>query len=468
MVSGRHQKSLFAPYLEGAARVAAPCAHFGTCGGCLLQDFAYSDQVRAKAAFLRTIYAREVAVHAAPQPLGYRSRMDYVYAFGKLGLRERGQYRYVTDVHDCHLLPEHARFIFKAARELVLASGLRAYNYLRHEGYLRYLVIRHSLSTQETMLILTTAAADEETAARTQQLMAALLAIAGVTSVHWTVQADKTDVSVGEQREYLGQEHITDNIGGIPFRIGPKTFFQGNTRGASDLFTRAVAHAHGKTLDLYCGVGVLSLLALAQPAVASVVGVEENAASIEAARENTQSLSSVSDDERCGALAARPSQEESGPITVTLRGRSRVARPFDTLQGSATGEGGAKGDAAEGEGNFDGDVVEHLSVAEHQSSRSISFFAMKVQEYLAQLESADTFDTVICDPARPGLGPVVCEQLRRLAPRTIIYISCNPLTHKEDIDRMCASGAYTVDVLEGYDLFPQTAHVEVLSVLTRS
>ncbi|MGQ9547715.1 MAG: 23S rRNA (uracil(1939)-C(5))-methyltransferase RlmD [Roseiflexus sp.] len=73
------------------------------------------------------------------------------------------------------------------------------------------------------------------------------------------------------------------------------------------------------------------------------------------------------------------------------------------------------------------------------------------------------FDIVITDPPRTGLGPDVCRELLRLRPQRIVYISCNPLTQRDDV-RMLAE-AYCPVSLQGYDMFPHTPHLESLAVL---
>jgi 23S rRNA (uracil-5-)-methyltransferase RumA len=73
------------------------------------------------------------------------------------------------------------------------------------------------------------------------------------------------------------------------------------------------------------------------------------------------------------------------------------------------------------------------------------------------------FDIVIADPPRTGLGPDVCRELLRLRPQRIVYISCNPLTQRDDV-RMLTE-AYRLTSLRGYDMFPHTPHLESLAVL---
>lgn len=77
--------------------------------------------------------------------------------------------------------------------------------------------------------------------------------------------------------------------------------------------------------------------------------------------------------------------------------------------------------------------------------------------------ASGAFDIVIADPPRTGLGPDVCRELLRLRPQRIVYISCNPLTQRDDV-RMLAE-AYRLVSLRGYDMFPHTPHLESLAVL---
>ncbi|HIH24398.1 TPA: class I SAM-dependent RNA methyltransferase [Candidatus Woesearchaeota archaeon] len=392
----KERKEAFLSLLKSSPTVQPPCPHVTDgCGGCLLQQYPYEDQARAKELYLESVYKRPMRLHAATDPLGYRSRMDYVCAFGKMGLRKRGRYAQVIDVKDCLLLPDFARAAYREAREFLLASGLTPYNYIRHEGFLRYLVVRASHATRQVMLIATTVlpkTPDDEH--RVHDVLEGLLTLTqkhGVVSVHWTISDAMTDLSVGEEYWHCGEEGIIDEIAESRFLITPQTFFQGNTLMASVLFDRSMRFVRGDVLDLYCGVGVLAILAAQEDDVGSVVGVEMNARSISMANDNMRRNGVTAD--KCAFVCA---------------------------------------DAA---------------------------------AYLASEVGKRHFNTIICDPNRPGLGPTGCALLIAYAPERIIYISCNPLSHIEDLARLCT--AYDIIELEGYDLFPQTPHIEVLSVLAK-
>jgi tRNA (uracil-5-)-methyltransferase len=377
----KDRKDAFMQLLEKEPVREPPCRHFKEgCGGCLMQQHAYGSQLKAKAQYLAQVYGVAVPVHAAKEELGYRNRMDFVTAFGKNGLRKRGKYAHVVDIKDCLLLPEKERELHRRVRQMTADHGLKDYNYIRHDGFLRYTVIRTSRHTGETMIIFTTAKPDDEEGFK--EFLALVHRETGVRSVWWTRSDGKADQSVAELFWHAGDDHIIDEIAGKRFMIRPGTFFQANTVMAGELFMRAAGFVEGNTLDLYCGVGVISIIVSGN--ASRVVGVEINEQSVATAKENAK-LNGA----RCEFVAA--------------------------------------------------DAASWLS------------------------QSPERFDTVICDPARAGLGKDACRLLLSQEPKRIIYISCNPLTHKDDLAIL--QEKYEVKLLEGYDLFPQTPHIEMLSVL---
>ena len=379
----KDRKNAFLQLLEAQPVRDPPCTHFKEgCGGCLMQQYNYDAQLHAKRAYLKSIYGHDVPLHASPDELGYRNRMDFVTAFGKNGLRQRARFAQVVDIRDCLLLPQKERELHQEVRELVMQHSIKDYNYIRHEGFLRYTVIRTSRHTGETMLIFTTAKPDDEESFK--QFLTLVYEKTKVKSLWWTRSDGKADLSIAQPHWHIGADHIIDEIAGKRFKISPNTFFQANTVMAGRMFSKAAQYVQGDTLDLYCGVGVISVI-VAEKAN-TLVGVELNEHSVRMAKENAK-LNGVD----CEFIAA---------------------------------------DAA---------------------------------KWLAQSERR--FDTVICDPARAGLGKDACKLLLAQEPARIIYISCNPLTHKDDLSIL--SQKYELKTLEAYDLFPQTPHIEVLSVLER-
>lgn len=96
---------------------------------------------------------------------------------------------------------------------------------------------------------------------------------------------------------------------------------------------------------------------------------------------------------------------------------------------------------------------------------NVSSIAADVGDFL-RTHPPGSFASVVADPPRTGLGPEVCTGLLRLAPRRIVYVSCNPLTQVADIGSLLP--AYRLTALHGYDMFPHTPHLETLAVLDRA
>ncbi|HPP48557.1 MAG TPA: 23S rRNA (uracil-5-)-methyltransferase RumA, partial [Spirochaetota bacterium] len=133
-------------------RIEPPCMYAGNCGGCALQYVDYSTQLEIKKEYCNTLLNTVATIDAIEPsiPLGYRNRMDYVTAFGKIGLRRRGSFKHVVDLHDCLLLQDKSRRIFAIIREKL--SGVQDYDYLVHKGYLRYVVLRQGFNTGQVMV----------------------------------------------------------------------------------------------------------------------------------------------------------------------------------------------------------------------------------------------------------------------------------------------------------------------------
>jgi 23S rRNA (uracil-5-)-methyltransferase RumA len=113
-------------------------------------------------------------------------------------------------------------------------------------------------------------------------------------------------------------------------------------------------------------------------------------------------------------------------------------------------------------------VGESVRLARENSARAGYDHIIVVEADVAHALRAQTsgaFDVVVADPPRTGLGPDVCRELLRLRPQRIVYVSCNPLTQRDDIHAL--QSGYRLVLLQGYDMFPHTPHLESLAVLDR-
>ena len=145
---------------------------------------------------------------------------------------------------------------------------------------------------------------------------------------------------------------------------------------------------------------------------------------------------------------------------------------------ASAGSGGAVADLYAGVGLFSALVAGRFDrvVAVESSARSLSFaarnaapdaleaFPMTVEQWISAGAAGGPFDAVIVDPPRPGLGGEVRTWLVSAQPRTLVYVSCNPVTLARDLGEL-ARGGFTVDDLRLFDFTPQTSHVEAVAVL---
>jgi len=358
----------------------APCPHFQDCGGCTLQDVAYSEQLRAKKQVLQEMLQRDVVIHPSPSPYHYRHRMDYITAFGKVGLRKRGDGKSVVNLGECHLVRDRISVLLPRIQEWIEEFGIRGYNLVTNRGDLRFVTFRHAFSSDQLMVILVTSS--RETAI--QPLLERLQNHA--ESVVWAVQSRHGDDSNGEIQQIYGLESLSQEILGLQFEITPGCFFQNNLLLTDRLFDEVRNHVSGLLFDLYCGTGVIGLIAAGQ--AERIVGVDSVEENIRVAQRN----------------------------------------------------------------------------AERNGITNASYHLDNTNHFLA-FHEGPVPDTVIVDPPRSGLAPKLIRKLNRLAAPKIVYVSCNPTTFLADLEQF---EGYELKQATAFDMFPQTPHVEMVTLLERS
>jgi 23S rRNA (uracil-5-)-methyltransferase RumA len=249
-------------------RIAPPCMYAGNCGGCALQHFDYNTQLEIKKEYCNTLLNTVACVDTVEpsKPLGYRNRMDYVTAFGKIGLRRQGSFKHVVDLHDCLLLQNTSRRIFGTIREKL--SGVQDYDYLVHKGYLRYVVLRQGFNTGRVMVNFVVARQENN-------LEAVINAIYNdVDSISLILSDGLADLSYGKVFEDIKKGYIEESLDGIIYQITPNSFFQANTCMTQIMYREIAKQVYGNVLDMYCGVGSISLFVAKH--VECVTGIETN------------------------------------------------------------------------------------------------------------------------------------------------------------------------------------------------
>ena len=279
---------------------AVRCRHFGVCGGCATQDVEYGEQVARKDALLRELLGPlcgEVLrpMVPSPSPWFYRNKMEFAFGFehGELaiGLRRRGRFFGVVNIEECFIMSESVAPVLDAVRTWAKGKGFPPYHLRRHEGLLRYVVMREGKRTGQLLVILVTAPPPDEAvfSSALDELGEKLRAL-GITSLLWSVTDRKADLAVGViKRTVFGNPWFEEELAGVKFRLSPYAFFQPNVAGMDVLIGKAgefLGSNWKMLIDLYCGVGGLTL-PLASRAE-RVIGIESETAAVEDAAENAR------------------------------------------------------------------------------------------------------------------------------------------------------------------------------------
>jgi tRNA (uracil-5-)-methyltransferase len=256
------------------------CPHFGQCGGCMFQDIAYGDQLALKRQMVNDILLgiAEVGPVLPSEPYRYRSRMDMVTAFGSIGLRRRGSFRRVVDITACSIMQEKSDRLYQKVRPFL--ETLEGYDYLRHQGYLRYAVLREARYTGQVMLNFVVAEKENRLSTVIENI------IDSADSVSIIYHGGLADLSYGDIMETVKAGYIEEDFDGVRYRVTPNSFFQSNAEIARLMYGKIRDHAHGSVLDLCSGVGSISLFIAG--AAERVTGVEMNQEAVDIARTNTE------------------------------------------------------------------------------------------------------------------------------------------------------------------------------------
>jgi 23S rRNA (uracil1939-C5)-methyltransferase len=280
-------------------RVAPPCPYFGQCGGCRLQHLAYPAQLAFKEKQVRDCLTRLGGVGdfelrpilAAPEPYGYRNKMEFTIASSPpaIGLHVFERYDVVLDIERCLLQSETMNALLDEFRRQVRERALTVWDPHSERGLLRFVIMREGRNTGQAMVNVVAAAPDVETLTPVAEALHAR--VPATASVVLNVNAKKASVAVGSEEHLLwGREHITESLGDVAFQVSANSFFQTNTRQAERLFSvvEAACELDGPEtlLDLYSGTGAISLLLARR--VRAVYGIEVAAAAVADAIRNAR------------------------------------------------------------------------------------------------------------------------------------------------------------------------------------
>ena len=306
---------------ESPQRVAPLCPHFGVCGGCKWQMLPYSEQIRWKQKQVMDALTRLAHIElpecrpilGSEQTEGYRNKLDFVCANKQwltseqmqagvpfspaVGFHITGAFDKILPIEDCRLMDPLHNEIRNAVRDYALSHSLSFFDLRAQTGLMRGVIIRCS-NSGEWMVILHFHFdhTSEETLARSREEAEGLLSFVAerfpqITSLLW-LDNQKCNDTIGDQdiQVYKGLDHIMLHMEDLRFKVGPKSFYQTNTRQAYNLYkvAREFAGLTGDELvyDLYTGTGTIANFVARS--CRRVIGIEYVPEAIEDAKVNSR------------------------------------------------------------------------------------------------------------------------------------------------------------------------------------
>ena len=272
---------LLAPSPE---RVELDCPLAGRCGGCQYRHMTYEEELRAKRQRVQDALTRVGGVSlelpqvlGAEDPLRYRNKVQFPVAQEKRGLAV-GYYRArshdVLDVADCLLQPEAVTTLRRAFKGWMERYRVPAYDEGTRQGLIRHLYVRTNQAGEALCCVVANGARLPHAPELVQALRQAAPALAGLVL---NTNTKDTNVILGPSyRTIWGRDFLEERLCGMTFRLSVPSFFQINRAQTERLYAQALEFAgltgRETVLDLYCGIGTISL-ALAQRA-GQVIGAE--------------------------------------------------------------------------------------------------------------------------------------------------------------------------------------------------
>ena len=397
-------------------RVEPRCIHFGVCGGCKWQNLAYEKQLEFKQDevynHIKRIAGIEdfetLAILGSEEQYFYRNKMEFSFSNARwltqyeisaeenygnrdaLGFHIPGMWSKILHLKECYLQEDPSDAMRLAIRNYAVDNGLEFFDVRNQSGFLRTVMFRQN-SRGEWMVLFQLFRKEENQ----EKLFDFLLEkFPEIKTLMFAINSKQNDSLYDQDVQiYSGPGFLMEEMEGLRFKIGPKSFFQTNYKQALNLYQKTLEFADLKgdevVYDLYTGTGTIAQYVARK--AKHVIGIESVQESINSAIEH-----------------------------AALNGLDNCTF-------------------------YCGDMKEIFN-----------------DEFIAQHPKADV---LITDPPRDGMHQKVVEQILKIAPEKIVYVSCNSATQARDLALM--KDHYQLVKILPVDMFPQTHHVENIALLYR-
>lgn len=266
------------------------------CGGCPLLGMPYEEQLKKKQKYIKKLmgnFGKIRPIMGMSEPWHYRNKAISTFAEGPgrqtiSGIYVQGTH-YVLPVDTCLLHHPELDEAIKAVRKAVRFCKYRPYDEDKRTGLIRHALVRHSLLTDEILVVLITA---EPMLPGAKAFVKRLRECCPkISTVVQNINTRSTSAVLGFQEKVLyGKGYITDALCGVRFRIAASSFYQVNPSQTELLYQTAIEAAgldgSQTVLDAYCGVGTIGLAAAGR--AKSVLGIERNGSAVKCAVQNAK------------------------------------------------------------------------------------------------------------------------------------------------------------------------------------
>lgn len=292
------------------------CSHFGVCGGCKWQCLSYEEQLKykQKQVFDNLTRIGKVELPEFRPILGsektrfYRNKLEFTFSnkrwlteeevkqdvkydqMNAVGFHIPGAFDKVLAIDKCWLQDDISNQIRNAVRDYAYAHNFPFFDLRTQEGLLRNIMIRTS-STGELMVVLQCKVTDDEGRRKMEEILQFMVdSFPQITSLMYVIN-NKCNDTIGDLdvEVFKGNDHIFEEMEGLRFKVGPKSFYQTNSEQAYNLYkvAREFAGLTGNELvyDLYTGTGTIANFVARQ--ARKVVGIEYVPEAIKDAKVNS-------------------------------------------------------------------------------------------------------------------------------------------------------------------------------------
>lgn len=428
-------------------RVTPVCEHFGVCGGCKWQHVPYEEQIKFKQQQVVDALTRigKVPLPECSPIAGsaeiwhYRNKLEFTFSnkrwltteevvagvkyddMNALGFHIPNCFDKVLDIRKCWLQDDISNEIRLNIRQFAVDNGLTFFDLRNQTGLLRNMVVR-TASTGQLMLIVIFG--EDDKAGIAQVLDHLKTDFPQLTSLMYVVNTKCNDAwSDLPVSCWYGQDHIYEEMEGLRFKIGPKSFYQTNSRQAYILYKFARAFA-----------GL------------APTGGEPSANALD-----------VSGDSATSDLPAQGPSSEALPLVYDLyTGTGTIANFVSRRARKVIGI------------EYVPEAIEDAKVnSAINGIENTQFYAGDMKDILTTdfIEEHGRPDVIITDPPRAGMHEDVVNAILFAEPKVIVYVSCNPATQARDLQML--DEKYRVTNIQPVDMFPHTQHVENIVRLER-